>query len=54
MKKDKNKPMRLPRKLKKDIIKKSGRNAYFEIMRIMAMQSIMFGNQYVTIRKIHG
>lgn len=45
------KPLRLPRKLKKDIIKTSGRDAYWQIMGIMAMQVLMGGSQYITIRK---
>lgn len=44
--------MRLPRKLKKDIIKTSGREAYYEIMGYMALQVLMGGNQYLSIRKV--
>ena len=46
------KPMRLPRKLKKDIIKTSGREAYYEIMGYMAQQVLMGGPQYLSIRKV--
>lgn len=46
-----HKPMRLPRKLKKDIIKTSGREAYWQIMGYMALQVMMGGTQYITIRK---
>ena len=45
------KPVRLPRKLKKDIIKTSGRKAYWEIMGIIWMQIMMGGSQYIKIRK---
>ena len=47
-----HKPIRLPRKLKKDIIKTSGREAYYEIMGYMALQVLMGGNQYLSIRKV--
>ena len=47
-----HKPMRLPRKLKKDIIKTSGREAYYEIMGYMALQVLMGGPQYLSIRKV--
>ena len=44
--------MRLPRKLKKDIINTSGREAYHEIMGYMVLQFLMSGNQYLSIRKV--
>ncbi|MBD5256203.1 MAG: hypothetical protein HDS50_01035 [Bacteroides sp.] len=47
-----HKPMRLPRKLKKDIIKTSGREAYWSIMGYMSLQFLMSGNQYLSIHKI--
>lgn len=47
-----HKPIRLPRKLKKDIIKTSGREAYWEIMGYIGIQVIMGGSQYIKIRKI--
>ncbi len=46
------KPIRLPRKLKKDIIKTSGREAYWQIMGYIAMQVLMGGTQYIKIRKV--
>ncbi len=46
-----NKPIRLPRKLKKDIIKTSGREAYWQIIGIIYTQVLMGGSQYITIRK---
>ncbi len=46
------KPIRLPRKLKKDIIKTSGRDAYWQIMGYIAMQVLMGGTQYIKIRKV--
>lgn len=46
------KPIRLPRKLKKDIIKTSGREAYWQIMGAIYMQVLMGGPQYIKIRKI--
>lgn len=46
------KPIRLPRKLKKDIIKKSGREAYWQIIATIYMQVLMGGPQYIKIRKI--
>jgi len=49
--KTKHHPLRLPRKLKKDIIKTSGREAYQKIMYIMVMQVIHCGSQYIKIRK---
>jgi len=46
-----NKPIRLPRKLKKDIIKTSGRDAYWQIIGIIYMQVMMGGTQYIKITK---
>lgn len=46
------KPIRLPRKLKKDIIKTSGREAYWQIMGVISMQVLMGGSQYIKIRKV--
>lgn len=46
------KPIRLPRKLKKDIIKTSGREAYWQIIATIYMQVLMGGPQYIKIRKI--
>lgn len=46
------KPIRLPRKLKKDIIKTSGREAYWQIIAAIYMQVLMGGPQYIKIRKI--
>lgn len=46
------KPIRLPRKLKKDIIKISGREAYWQIIATIYMQVLMGGPQYIKIRKI--
>lgn len=46
------KPIRLPRKLKKDIIKTSGRQAYYDIMGLIHLQIMMGGTQYVKIRKV--
>lgn len=48
----KHKPIRLPRKLKKDIIKTSGREAYWQIIGAIYMQVLMGGPQYIKIRKI--
>ncbi len=45
------KPVRLPRKLKKDIIKTSGRDAYWQIIGLIYMQIMMGGSQYVKISK---
>lgn len=45
------KPIRLPRKLKKDIIKTSGRDAYWQIMGYIHLQVMMGGPQYIKIRK---
>lgn len=47
-----HKPIRLPRKLKKDIIKTSGREAYWQIIATIYMQVLMGGPQYIKIRKI--
>lgn len=46
-----HKPIRLPRKLKKDIIKTSGREAYWQIIAVIYMQVMMGGTQYIKIRK---
>lgn len=46
------KPIRLPRKLKKDIIKTSGREAYWQIIATIYMQVLMGGPQYIKIRKL--
>lgn len=46
------KPIRLPRKLKKDIIKTSGREAYLQIIVTIYMQERLIGSQYINIRKI--
>lgn len=51
MKPRKNKPLRLPRKLKKDIIKTSGRDAYYQIMSLMGIQVMCGGSQYIKITK---
>lgn len=48
-----NKPIRLPRKLKKDIIKTSGRESYWKIIGLMYMQVMMGGTQYLKIRKVN-
>lgn len=45
------KPIRLPRKLKKDIIKTSDREAYWQIIGAIYMQVLMGGPQYIIIRK---
>ena len=50
--KHRNKPVRLPRKLKKDIIKTSGRNAYWEIIGYIYIQLMAGGSQYIKIRKL--
>lgn len=47
-----NKPIRLPRKLKKDIIKTSDRESYWRIIRLMYLQVMMGGTQYLKIRKV--
>lgn len=44
-------PVRLPRKLKKDIIKTSGREAYRKIIGMIYFQLMMGGTQYIKIRK---
>lgn len=46
-----HKSIRLPRKLKKDIIKTSGREAYWQIMSLIHLQILMGGSQYIKIRK---
>ncbi|TGY80006.1 hypothetical protein [Lepagella muris] len=48
-----NKPIRLPRKFKKDIIKTSGRESYWKIIGLMYMQVMMGGTQYLKIRKVN-
>lgn len=48
-----NKPIRLPRKFKKDIIKTSGRESYWKIIGLMYMQVMMGGTQYFKIRKVN-
>lgn len=45
------KPLRLPRKLKKDIIKTAGRENYNKVMLLMAYQVINGQGQYLNIRK---
>ena len=47
------KPIRLPRKFKKDIIKTSGRESYWKIIGLMYMQVMMGGTQYLKIRKVN-
>lgn len=47
------KPIRLPRKLKKDIIKTSGREAYRKIIDAIYLQIILGGTQYLKIRKVN-
>jgi len=54
MKKDQRKPVRLPRKLKKDIIKVSGRESYYRVVRFMIYKYIKTGNQYLKIKKSNG
>lgn len=46
------KPVRLPRKLKKDIIKTSGRDAYRQILSTIYFQLMLGGTQYISIRKV--
>lgn len=46
-----SKPLRLPRKRKKDIIKVAGRAAYQEIMYYMAYQVYHGGGQYIKLHK---
>ena len=48
-----NKPIRLPRKFKKDIIKTSGSESYWKIIGLMYMQVMMGGTQYLKIRKVN-
>lgn len=48
-----NKPIRLPRKFKKDVIKTSGRESYWKIIGLMYMQVMMGGTQYLKIRKVN-
>ena len=48
-----NKPIRLPRKFKKDIIKTSGRESYWKIIGLMYMQVMMGSTQYLKIRKVN-
>lgn len=48
-----NKPIRLPRKFKNDIIKTSGRESYWKIIGLMYMQVMMGGTQYLKIRKVN-
>ena len=48
-----NKPIRLPRKFKKDIIKTSGRESYWKIIGLMYMQVMVGGTQYLKIRKVN-
>ena len=50
-KKEKNKPIRLPRKLKKDIIKVSGRENYYRVVFLMTLRYVKTGNQYIKIKK---
>lgn len=47
------KPVRLPRKLKKDIIKTAGREAYYQIMSAIYFQLMCGGSQYIKIRKVN-
>lgn len=47
-----NKPIRLPRKLKKEIIKTSGREAYRKIIDAIYLQIMLGGTQYLKIRKV--
>lgn len=53
-KKGKNKPIRLPRKLKKDIIKVAGRDSFYRVMYIMTLQYVNTGNQYIKIKRGNG
>lgn len=53
-KKDRNKPLRLPRKLKKDIIKVAGRESYYNAVFIMTLQYVSTGNQYIKIKRGNG
>lgn len=50
-KKGKNKPIRLPRKLKKDIIKVSGRENYYRVVFLMTLSYVKTDNQYIKIKK---
>ncbi len=53
-KKDKRKPIRLPRKLKKDIIKVSGRDNYYRVVLLMTLRYVKTGNQYIKIKRGNG
>lgn len=53
-KKDKRKPIRLPRKLKKDIIRVSGRGNYYGIIAFMALMYANTGNPYTKIKRSNG
>lgn len=54
MKKDQRKPIRLPRKLKKDIIKVSGRESFYRVLYFMTYKYIKTGNQYLKIKRGNG
>ena len=53
-KKDRNTPLRLPRKLKKGIIKVAGRDSFDRVMYIMTLQYVNTGNQYIKIKRGNG
>lgn len=53
-KKDRNTPLRLPRKLKKDIIKVAGRDSFYRVMYIMTLQYVNTGNQYIKTKRGNG
>lgn len=53
-KREKKKPIRLPRKLKKDIIKASGRENYYRIVFLMTLGYVKTGNQYIKIKRGNG
>ena len=53
-KKDRNTPLRLPRKLKKDIIKVAGRDSFYRVIYIMTLQYVNTGNQYIKIKRGNG
>ncbi len=54
LKSNKRKPIRLPRKLKRDIVRVSGRNSYHRIIAIMTLKYAKTGNPYIKIKRSNG
>lgn len=48
------KSIRLPRKLKKDVIKVCGRENYYKMMFVMRLRYIKTGELYTKIKKSNG